>query len=68
MGIETRTSIVEYPGAVTRVFDPFTCVNHPTIQALASQLMGVESQPSVIIAGVLMTEKTKASIETDCAI
>ncbi len=68
MGIETRTSIVEYPGAVTRVFEPFSCTLHPTIQELAAQLMGVESEPSVIIAGALVTEKTRAALELDCEI
>lgn len=63
MGILTRTSVTFYPGAITEIKDPFTCVTFPTIQDLALALMSVgEAKPSVIINGRILTEETEANI------
>ncbi len=65
MAIRERTNITNYPAALTVVENPFTCGEHPNIQALADELMS-SGLPSVIIGGKIFTEETVAAITILC--
>ena len=64
MPILNREDLSRYPGAGAEVSDPFTCAKYPTLQELATALVAVESLPTTIIHGKIVSETTAEYIET----
>lgn len=70
MGLDTRTDRKIFPGCVTQVEPPYSCINYPTIQELAEFLQegGVANKGATIAAGRLYTSATVAELESECGI